>query len=106
MCDCSCRFIRNTKITWTFLYNHTITSTGGSITALHVHYKSTIAMDVSYKCDRNWENPPYGICARFAQCALLVAQVEICQSPDFVIYMSNNPSNCCRRRAIRRRNKP
>ena len=30
------------------------------------------------------------------QCAFLVAQVEICQSPDFVIYMSNNPSsNCC-----------
>ena len=27
----------------------------------------------------------------------LVAQVEICQSPDFIIYMSNNPSsNCCR----------
>ena len=35
--------------------------------------------------------------ARFAQCAFLVAQVEICPSPDFVIYMSNNPfSNCCR----------
>ena len=48
-------------------------------------------------CDRIWENPPYGIRARFAQCAFLVAQVQICQSPDFVIYMSNNPSsNCCR----------
>ena len=48
-------------------------------------------------CDRIWENPLYGICARFAQCAFLVAQVEICQSPDFVIYMSYNPSsNCCR----------
>ena len=47
-------------------------------------------------CDRIWENPPYGICARFAQCAFLAAQVEICQSPDFVIHMSNNPSNCCR----------
>ena len=46
-------------------------------------------------CDRIWENPPYGIHARFAQCAFVVAQVEICQSPDFVIYMSNNPSNCC-----------
>ena len=47
--------------------------------------------------DRIWENPPYGIRARFAQSAFLVAQVEICQSPDFVIYMSNNPSsNCCR----------
>ena len=44
-----------------------------------------------------WENRPYGIRARFTQCAFLVAQVEICQSPDFVIYMSNNPStNCCR----------
>ena len=48
-------------------------------------------------CDRIWENPPYGICARFVQCAFLVAKVKICQSPDFVIYVSNNPSsNCCR----------
>ena len=48
-------------------------------------------------CDRIWENPPYGIRAQFAQCAFLVAQVEICQSPDFVMYMLNNPSfNCCR----------
>ena len=47
-------------------------------------------------CGRIWENPAYGIRMRFAQCAFLVAQVEICQSPDFVIYMSNNPSNCCR----------
>ena len=45
-------------------------------------------------CDWIWENPPYGIRTRFAQCVFLVAQVEICQSPDFVIYMSNNPSNC------------
>ena len=53
--------------------------------------------DRIYKCDRIWENPPYGIRARFAQCAFLVAKVEICQSPDFVIYVSNNPSsNCCR----------
>ena len=52
----------------------------------------------AYKCDRIWENPPYGIRAQFAQCAFLVAKVEICQSPDFVIYVSNNPSsNCCRR---------
>ena len=43
------------------------------------------------------ENPPYGIRARFAQCVFLVAQVEMFQSPDFVTYMSNNPSsNCCR----------
>ena len=41
-------------------------------------------------CDRIWENPPYGIRVRFA---FLVAQVEICRSPDFIIYMSNNPSN-------------
>ena len=48
-------------------------------------------------CDRIWENPPYGIRARFAQCASIVAQVEICESPDFVIYISNNPSsNRCR----------
>ena len=47
--------------------------------------------------DQIWENPPYGIRARFAQCAFLVAKVEICQSPHFVIYVSNNPSsNCCR----------
>ena len=41
-------------------------------------------------------NPPYGVWARFVQCVYLVAQVEICRSPDFVIYISNNPSNCCR----------
>ena len=30
------------------------------------------------------------------EATFLVAEVEICQSPDFVIYMSNNPSsNCC-----------
>ena len=47
-------------------------------------------------CDRIWENPPYGIRARLAQCAFLLVQVEICQSPDIVIYMSNNPSsNSC-----------
>ena len=48
-------------------------------------------------CDRLRENRAYGIRALFAQYAFLVAQVEICQNPDFVIYMSNNPSsNCCR----------
>ena len=50
---------------------------------------------VTLICDWIGENSPYGICARFTYCAFLVAQVEICQSPDFVIYMSNNPSNCC-----------
>ena len=44
-----------------------------------------------YKRDRIWENS-YGICTRF-QCAFLVAQINIYQSPDFVIYMSNYPSN-------------
>ena len=34
------------------------------------------------------------LCMGFVQCAFLVAQVEICQTPDFVIHMSNNPSNC------------
>ena len=52
-------------------------------------------------CDRIWENPPYAIRARFAQCAFLVAQVQICQSPDFVISMSNNPSSNCSRRLRR-----
>ena len=31
--------------------------------------------------------------ARFAQCAFLVAQVKIYQSPDFVIYMSTRVNN-------------
>ena len=47
-------------------------------------------------CNRIWESPPYGICTWFAQCVFLVAQVEIYQSPDFVISMLNNPSNCSR----------
>ena len=57
-------------------------------------------------CDQIWENPLYGIRTRFA---FLVAQVEICRSPDFVIHISNNPSsNCCCRsqRLYKRRNKP
>ena len=54
-------------------------------------------MPSDHICDWIWENPPYGICEQFAQCAVLVAQAEICRSPDFVIYMSNNPSTiCCR----------
>ena len=31
--------------------------------------------------------------ARDSRNARLVAKVKICQSPDFVIYMSNNPSS-------------
>ena len=62
----------------------------------HPYVKSLPTDTTKNICDRIWENPPYGIRARFAQCAFLVAQVQICQSPDFVIYMSNNPSNCCR----------
>ena len=34
---------------------------------------------------------------RFAQCVFLVGQVQICQSPDFVISMSDNPSSNCSR---------
>ena len=58
----------------------------------------------SYICDQIWENSLYGIRARFAQWAFLVAQVEICQSPDFVIYMSNNPNCYGLLRRLRRRN--
>ena len=47
------------------------------------------------KCYRLRGNPAYGIRALFT--FLIVAHVEICQSPDFVIHMSNYPSNCCRR---------
>ena len=47
-------------------------------------------------CDQIWENPPYGICMRFVQCEfLVVAQIEICQSSDFIIYMSSKPNCCC-----------
>ena len=56
-------------------------------------------------CDSIWENPPYGISARFAQCAFLVAQVKICHKVQILSYtcrttlltvaMSNSP-NCCR----------
>ena len=36
--------------------------------------------------------------AHMAQCAFLVPQVKICQSPVFVIFMSKNiPTNLCRR---------
>ena len=62
-------------------------------------------------CDRIWKSPPYGIRARFAQCAFLAAHIENnCQSPEFVIYVSNNPSSNLpssteASRAIRRRNK-
>ena len=36
---------------------------------------AAMAFPLDAKCDRIWENPPYGIRARFAQCAFLVAQV-------------------------------
>ena len=55
----------------------------------------------STKCDRIWENPPYGINAQFAQCAFLVPRVKNCQSSDFVIYMSKNLSTNCYRRLRR-----
>ena len=37
--------------------------------------------------DQIWENPQYGINARFAQCAFLVPQVKICENPVFVMVM-------------------
>ena len=52
-------------------------------------------------CDRLWEHPAYGINAQVAQCAFLVAQVKNCQTSDFVISMSNNPSTNCYRRLRR-----
>ena len=39
-------------------------------------YQDSLELPINnYICDRIWENPPYGIRARFAQCAFLVAQV-------------------------------
>ena len=52
-------------------------------------------------CDRLRENPAYGINAQVAQCAFLVPQVKNCQTSDFVISMSNNPSTNCYRRLRR-----
>ena len=43
------------------------------------------------------ENPAYGINAQVAQCAFLVPRVKNCQTSDFVISMSNNPSTNCYR---------
>ena len=48
-------------------------------------------------CDRLRENPAYGINAQVAQCAFLVPRVKNCQTSDFVISMSNNPSTNCYR---------
>ena len=52
-------------------------------------------------CDRLRENPAYGINAQVAQCSFLVARVKNCQTSDFVISMSNNPSTNCYRRLQR-----
>ena len=49
-------------------------------TCSHCHQEGhTKTKKVKIICDRIWENPPYAICTRFAWCALLVAQVQICQ---------------------------
>ena len=49
-------------------------------------------------CDRICENPACRENAQVVQCAFLVPQVENCQSPVFVIFMSKNLStNYCRR---------
>ena len=55
---------------------------------LFIH-SPTLKIDI---CDWIRENPPYGINVQFAQCAFLVPKVKICQSPDFVVSMSKNPS--------------
>ena len=52
-------------------------------------------------CDRLRENPAYGIIAQIAQCAFIVHQVQNCQSPAFVIFMSKNLSSNCYRRLRR-----
>ena len=52
-------------------------------------------------CDRLRENPAYGINTQVVQCAFLVHQVKNCQTSDFVISMSNNPSTNCYRRLRR-----
>ena len=77
-------------------------STGDAGDCLHVSKPCWITKQLSYSWslkriyDQIWENPPYGINAQSAQCAFLVPQAKNCQSPDFVISMSNNPSsNCC-----------
>ena len=46
----------------------------------------------TYFCDRIWENPAYCPNAHMAQCAFLVPLVKKCQSPVFVIFMSENLS--------------
>ena len=58
-----------------------------NITQFSCQFDSVMEYKKSIICDRIWENPQYGIRVRFAQCAFLVAQVEICQSPDFVIHV-------------------
>ena len=51
--------------------------------------------------DRICKNPACRENVQVAQCAFLVAQVEYCQSPVFVIFMSKNLSTNCYHR-IRR----
>ena len=60
-------------------------------------------------CDWIYKNPACCENTQVAQCAFLVAQVEYCQSPVFVIFMSTSlllPSHTEGRCKLPRRNKP
>ena len=76
-------------------HTHTCTHThAGNVPPYQLFTNNLLACArVHQICDGIWENPPYGINAQFAQCVFLVHQVQNCQSPDFVISMSNNPSS-------------
>ena len=48
-----------------------------------------------------WENPPYRDQHVFCILRVVVPQVKLCQSPDFVISMSNHRSSNCYHRLRR-----
>ena len=55
----------------------------------------TKLISAMHQCDWIWENPPYGINTRFAQCAFIVPQVKICKIPVFVIVVSRSLFSTC-----------
>ena len=68
----------------------------GSNVSLHYVTQHQIAKPILPVTLNIWPatgNPAYGICGQFVQCASLVLEVKKCQSPDYVISMSNNPSS-------------
>ena len=74
---------------------HLLESSDISITEMNEYYQ--ILVSHIDKCDRICEKPACRENAQVAQCAFLVPQVEDCQSPVFVIFMSKNLStNYCR----------